>query len=160
MSANVLSDNRLLEALELSLHKKLFDPQRMIIEITENVVATHMETAMSFIHQCKKYGIKFALDDFGVGLSSFSQLKRLPVDYLKIDGSFIQQICHSDIDKQFVKSMVNIARCLNIVTVAEYVEDKQTEEILNALGVGYTQGFYYSKPGEVSKVIERGKNML
>ena len=160
LSANALSDENLLQLLKTNVENKKFDPSRMIIEITESVVTTHTGMAIKFINSCKQIGIKFALDDFGVGLSSLSNLKIFPVDYLKIDGSFIQNICKSEVDKQFVKSMIEISSVLNIKTIAEYVEDKQTMELLVKLGIDHLQGYYHGKPDSIDSWQQKGKIKL
>lgn len=94
----------------------------------------------------KNIGCQFALDDFGVGYPSFSQLKNLPVDYLKIDGSFIKNLSENSVDRHLVKAIVEVARGLEKSTIAEFVEDESTLQLLQQLGVNYAQGYYIGEP--------------
>jgi EAL domain-containing protein (putative c-di-GMP-specific phosphodiesterase class I) len=94
----------------------------------------------------KSIGCKFSLDDFGSGLSSFSYLKNLPVDYLKIDGGFIRNIEHDQMDMEFVKSINQIGHTLGVETIAEFIENQHTAEILERLGVDFGQGFHIMEP--------------
>ena len=91
-------------------------------------------------------GCKFAIDDFGAGYSSFDYLKSLPVDYIKIDGAFIRDICEDVIDQTIVRSICEIARASGKQTIAEYVQDAATLDLLGELGVDYAQGFHIGKP--------------
>jgi EAL domain-containing protein (putative c-di-GMP-specific phosphodiesterase class I) len=113
-------------------------------------------------------GCRFALDDFGVGLSSFSYLKNLPVDYLKLDGCFVKNMVNDSIDKSMVKAINHIGHTMNIKTIAEFVEDDETLRAVREIGVDYAQGFVIAKPlpieiglyGEPVEVQfpERGEN--
>ena len=150
ISANALNDSRLLTLLTDNITNNTFNPEQMIIEITENTVATHIDSATNFINHCKSLGVNFALDDFGVGLSSFTHLKHLPVDYLKLDGSFIENICDNKIDEQFVVSMIAISQALKIKTVAEFVSNSDSEQLLRKIGIDFTQGYYYGKPDKIT----------
>jgi EAL domain-containing protein (putative c-di-GMP-specific phosphodiesterase class I) len=94
----------------------------------------------------REMGCQFALDDFGSGLSSFGYLKKLPVDYLKIDGMFIRDILNDETDRIVVKSIIDIARTLNIKTVAEFVENDELIEVVRDLGADYAQGFAIGRP--------------
>jgi EAL domain-containing protein (putative c-di-GMP-specific phosphodiesterase class I) len=91
-------------------------------------------------------GIRFALDDFGVGYSSFHHLKRLPVDFLKIDGSFVRDLTHSHADREIVAAMVKIAQGLNIKTIAEAVHSEAVLNITREIGVHYAQGYWIARP--------------
>jgi EAL domain-containing protein (putative c-di-GMP-specific phosphodiesterase class I) len=94
----------------------------------------------------RQMGCQFALDDFGSGLSSFSYLKKLPVDFVKIDGSFVRDLMHDKTDKIFVKSIIDIAHALNIRAVAEFVENDEILQTVRGLGADYGQGFALGKP--------------
>jgi EAL domain-containing protein (putative c-di-GMP-specific phosphodiesterase class I) len=98
----------------------------------------------------QKHGCEFALDDFGAGFSSLNYVKTLPIDYIKIDGSFISNMRRDPIDKAMVQSFVQIGRTLDKKTIAEFVEDQETLLLLKKLGVDYVQGFHVSRPaGEI-----------
>lgn len=122
---------------------------QLIFEITETAAVKHMAQAGYFISTLKSMGCRFALDDFGVGFSSYRHLKQLDVDWVKIDGSFIRNIERSHSDQIFVRSTVDIAASFNIKTVAEYIETDATNEHLKMLGVGYGQGYYLGRPEEL-----------
>jgi len=94
----------------------------------------------------KEMGCRFVLDDFGKGLSSFSYLKNLPVDYLKIDGEFVRNLTSDPIQAALVGSIHDIGQVMGLMTIAEAVEDRETLEALKEIGVDYVQGFYFSKP--------------
>jgi diguanylate cyclase (GGDEF)-like protein/PAS domain S-box-containing protein len=122
-------------------------PGRVVFEVTETAAVAEMAKAKSFIATMKKLGYRFSLDDFGVGFSSFSYLKHLPVDQIKIDGSFIRHLDTNREDQIFVRAIVQVARELGMETVAEFVENKTTLELLLDMGVDFVQGYYVGKPG-------------
>ena len=116
------------------------NPAQIVFEITESSAVSQIESARFFIKGLKEIGCQFALDDFGTGFSSFAYLKYLPVDYLKIDGTFIRDIINDKVDQALVKSIHHIARSLDIKTIAEYVENEATLKLLSAMGIDYVQG--------------------
>ncbi len=122
------------------------DPHQICLEITETTAISNMSRATSFIRRLKSLGMTFALDDFGNGFSSFSYLKILPVDYLKIDGSFVRGIADDPIDLSLVQSVNSIGHVMGMKTIAEYVKDLRTREILEEIGVDYLQGYEIAKP--------------
>jgi EAL domain-containing protein (putative c-di-GMP-specific phosphodiesterase class I) len=124
------------------------DPSLLTFEITETAAITNLAAATQFIHKLKDIGCQFSLDDFGSGFCSFTYLKNLPVDKLKIDGAFIRNLAHSPVDQAMVLSMNQIAHALGKVTVAESVEDGETFELLRKYNVDYAQGHYLGKPTE------------
>lgn len=128
----------------------------LCLEITETSAIINLSKCIAFMEKLLKLGVTFALDDFGTGVSSFSYLKNMPVDYLKIDGSFIQDICNNEIDEIVVKSIVAAARAMEILTVAEYVSDQAILDKVTELGIDFAQGFGLSKP-EPLLPIERIK---
>ena len=99
--------------------------------------------------EMKQHGIKFALDDFGTGLSSLTYLKQFPVDYLKIDGSFIKDIVNAPIDRSLVEAINKMAHTLELEAIAEYVESKEIFDLLSEMKVDYVQGYYIDRPSQV-----------
>ncbi|BAU48391.1 diguanylate cyclase [Sulfurifustis variabilis] len=123
------------------------DPARLVFEITETAALRDVRQAQHFMAELKSAGIRFALDDFGAGFGSFSYLRSLPVDYIKIDGAFVRDLARTACDRLFVTAMVDVARGLGIQTIAEHVSDEQTVTVLRAHGVDHAQGFYIGRPG-------------
>jgi diguanylate cyclase (GGDEF)-like protein len=130
---------------ELAAHR--VDPTRLVFELTETAAIAEMARARNFIGDMKRLGYRFALDDFGAGFSSFSYLKHLPVDMLKIDGAFVRHLDSNREDQIFVRAIVQVARELGLETVAEFVESRQVFDLLTDIGVDYVQGFYIGAPG-------------
>lgn len=116
------------------------------IEITETAAITHLVDAIELIKKLKEEGCRFALDDFGTGLASFSYLKSLPVDYLKIDGSFVKDILHDTMDFTIVESVNNLAHALGLKTIAEFVESDAIARKLKTMGVDFAQGYFIGEP--------------
>lgn len=121
-------------------------PQTICFEITETAAIANFDQARNFINELKKLGCRFALDDFGSGLSSFAYLMNLPVDYLKIDGVFVKNITQNLISQAIVEGFNRIAHAMNIETVAEFVEDEAILGKLREIGVDYAQGYGISRP--------------
>lgn len=122
------------------------DPSNLVFEITETAAVDNIEKAVVFTEDLRKLGCGIALDDFGVGFSSFHYLKHLHVDIIKLDGSFVRGIADDRFDRIFVKSMSDMARALNIVTVAEFVENEDVVSVLRDMGVDMGQGFHLGRP--------------
>lgn len=114
--------------------------EKICFEITETNIISNFESAIDFIYRVKSHGCKFSLDDFGSGMSSFSYLKTLNVDYLKIDGSYVHNIVNNPIDRAMVEAVNKIGHAMGIETIAEYVEDKEILHVLAEIGVDYAQG--------------------
>jgi diguanylate cyclase (GGDEF)-like protein/PAS domain S-box-containing protein len=129
---------------ELAAHR--VDPKRLVFELTETAAIAEMARARNFIGDMKRLGYRFALDDFGVGFSSFSYLKHLPVDMLKIDGAFVRHLDRNREDQIFVRAIVQVARDLGLETVAEFVESREVFDLLTDIGVDYVQGYYVGTP--------------
>ena len=121
-------------------------PETICFEITETVAITNIEQAVTFINQLKQLGCSIALDDFGSGMSSFNYLKHLPIDYLKIDGSFVQNIVSDKVDYATVECFNHISQIMNIKTIAEFVENKAILDNLKQIGVDYAQGYGIEMP--------------
>jgi len=121
-------------------------PEMLVFEVTETVAIKNIETAKHFIKEMKRFGCKFSLDDFGSGLSSFGYLKELSVDYLKIDGSFVRDVLNDPTCRAIVSAFNQLSHELGMETVAEFVEDSETEAMLKALGIDFAQGYGVGKP--------------
>jgi len=118
----------------------------VIFEITETAAIENIDTAIEFVNEIRELGCLFSLDDFGAGFSSFKYLRSLPVEFVKIDGSFIVNILKDSANEAMVRAIHQIAHALGKVTVAEYVEDAETIDLLREIGIDYGQGFYWGKP--------------
>ena len=153
LSGQSLSDPRFLNFLVGALSDSGLPPQWFCFEITETAAVANIAQAQRFIQVLRGMGCAFALDDFGSGLSSFAYLKRLPVDYLKIDGSFVRNIVHDETDYAMVKSIQQIGNVMAIRTVAEFVENMAIAERLQELGVDYLQGYALGKPRPLGEFL-------
>ncbi|MBK6597358.1 MAG: diguanylate cyclase [Proteobacteria bacterium] len=122
-------------------------------EITETAAVASFSQANRFIQALRELGCKFALDDFGTGLSSFGYLKHFPVDYLKIDGSFVREILHDPIDREMVRSINEIGHLTGKLTIAEFAENAEIIQMLTSLGVDYAQGYGVAQPQRVLKAV-------
>ena len=129
---------------QLSIHQ--IPPETICFEITETAAIANISSARRFIQALKKLGSRFSLDDFGTGLSSFSYLKNLPVDYIKIDGGFVKEILSNDIDRAMVEMIARMANVMGKSSIAEFVENEQILEKLRDIGVDYAQGYVFGKP--------------
>ena len=118
----------------------------LCFEVTETTAISNLNKAAQLMHEFKAMGCGFALDDFGIGMSSFAYLKYLPVDYIKIDGVFVRDMADDPMDQAIVEAINRIAHILGMKTVAEYVEDATILERLRAIGVDYAQGYFVAKP--------------
>lgn len=119
---------------------------KLCFEVTETSALSNLNKAIQFIQKLSNKGCKFSLDDFGTGMASFHYLYKLPVNYLKIDGSFITDIAKDPIKKEMVIAMQKIAELMELETVAEFVENEEIIEELDKIGIHYHQGYYYSEP--------------
>ena len=146
LSSRTLEDENILQLLKSLLSSINLGDSYLIFEVTETSAITNIDAAQHFITELKKLGCKFALDDFGTGFSSFSYLKHLPVDFIKIDGQFVQNMHKDTIDSTMVTSMNDIAHSLGMRTIAEYVENVETIRLLSQSGVDYIQGNIVSTP--------------
>lgn len=121
-------------------------PDRIVFEITETSASANIMSATRFMLTLKGCGFRFALDDFGSGMSSFTYLKKLPVDFLKIDGAFIRDILSDPVDYAMVRSINELGQLLGKETIAESVESMDIAEELRNIGIDYVQGYAYAKP--------------
>lgn len=141
-----LGDEDLLKFIEESLQKSNIDSSRIGFEVTETSAVKDLSRAERWIRSLKKIGCRFALDDFGIGFSSFSYLRMLPVDYLKIDGSFVRNLDKDLTHRALVQAMNAVSHALNKKTIAEFVENENVMRILTEMGIDYGQGYYLGKP--------------
>ncbi|WP_312565898.1 EAL domain-containing protein [Comamonas sp.] len=146
LSGASLGDNELLEFIRHNILEHGVAAEKLCFEITETSAIASMESATSMITELRKLGCRFSLDDFGSGMASFKYLQQLPVDYLKIDGSFVQDMLKNPSNHAMVEAIHHIGRVLGKHTVAEFVSDAATFEALKAMGVDYAQGFYIAPP--------------
>jgi diguanylate cyclase (GGDEF)-like protein len=152
LSALSLGNEEFLEFVNTRIKEDQLPPHKICFEITETAAITHLSTAICFIRELKGQGCHFALDDFGSGLCSFAYLKNLPVDYLKIDGTFVKDIVDDPIDLAMVKSINDVGKLLGLQTVAEFVENPAILEKLQALEVNYVQGYTIAPPKPLGKM--------
>jgi diguanylate cyclase (GGDEF)-like protein/PAS domain S-box-containing protein len=131
-----------------------FDPRVLCFEITETAAITHLADAASFIDGIRRLGVKVSLDDFGSGVSSFGYLKSLAVDYLKIDGQFIRQLVDDALDRATVRCFRDVANVVGVRTIAEWVEEPATREVLRELGIDYLQGYLAHRPEPLAGVLD------
>lgn len=146
LSGQSINSEDFLELLTELLEYGNVPAEKITFEITETVAAESLVFTKRFIKAIKEFGCKFSLDDFGSGYSSYSYLKNLNVDYLKIDGAFVKDIVNNKADVAIVKSMNEIAHSLGLKTIAEYVENDEIRQVLNEIGVDYGQGYGIHKP--------------
>ncbi len=147
LSGRVVNDPELPELLKKLLQSSGIEPARLIFEITETAAVEDISAASQLVDEIRALGCKFALDDFGVGFSSFYYLKQLAVDYVKLDGAFIRELTTSHEDQVFTKALVEVARGMGKQTVAEFVESDETLQLLKRFGVDYAQGYFIAPPG-------------
>jgi EAL domain-containing protein (putative c-di-GMP-specific phosphodiesterase class I) len=146
LSGKSVGNVELLALIKREIAATGVDPTRIVFEITETAVFHNLELVQQFVRDAKQLGCRFALDDFGVGFSSFYYIKQLDIDYLKIDGSFIRNLLDSANDRVFVQAMVEISRVYGMKVIAEWVENAETVNLLKDLGVDYGQGYHFGKP--------------
>lgn len=147
LSGKSLSDPALQDFISFNLSQQSVEPNRLSFEITETAAVVNFEHARVFIKDLKDLGCKFALDDFGVGFSSFTYLRELPVDHIKIDGSFVRNLDQDPINQVLVRSIHEMAKALDKKTIAEFVENEAILHILQEIGVDYAQGYHLGRPG-------------
>jgi diguanylate cyclase (GGDEF)-like protein/PAS domain S-box-containing protein len=153
LSGNSLNDTGIAQYISDMAKQYDIETDMICFEITETTAIKNLQNAKSFIKDLKGKGFKFALDDFGSGLSSFQYLKNLPVDYLKIDGSFVADMVNNNIDHAMVAAINEVGHVMGIETIAEYVENDQIISKLQKLGVDYGQGYGIEQPGPLDDFL-------
>lgn len=146
ISGKHVGDERFLDFLSSTIAHSGADPQKLIFEITETAAVRDLEQAIRFITALKDMGCRFALDDFGVGFTSFVYLKEMHVDFIKIDGFFIRRLHEHRYDQGIVRAMTSVAKEMEMKTIAEFVERQEVIPLLKKFGVDYAQGFLIGKP--------------
>ncbi|HEC12105.1 MAG TPA: EAL domain-containing protein [Acidiferrobacteraceae bacterium] len=153
LSGTSLSDDHFMSAVSDLFEELNIPPHKICFEITETAAIADLTAAMRFVNKFKHLGCEFSLDDFGSGLSSFGYLKTLPVDYLKIDGSFIKDIATDPIDLAMVKSINDIGHVMGMRTIAEFVENDDILSRLRVIGVDYVQGYGIRHPFPLEELL-------
>lgn len=146
LSGASLSDSKFISALDNLLRERPQLSTHLCFEVTESVAIANIDRTQKLLSVLRQNGCQLALDDFGVGMSSFTYLKRLEVDYVKIDGSFIRDILSDDIDREVVRLMNDFCHTVKIATVAEYVESQAIYDVVKDMGIDFAQGFCISEP--------------
>lgn len=152
LSGQSMSDDKFLDFVIDQFDVSGLDPSLICFEITETAAIASYAKATHFIETLKDLGCKFALDDFGTGHASFGYLKQFPVDYLKIDGSFVKGIVSDPIDREMVRTINEIGHLTGKKTIAEFAENQEIIKILRELGVNYAQGFGFSQPEQIIRI--------
>lgn len=152
LSAQAFGDERLLPLIQELLVKYQVKPERIIFEVTESASLSNLTATQRMINQLMDLGCEFSIDDFGTGFSTFSYLKQLPANCVKIDGSFVKDMLNNPIDMALVRAICDIAKALNKTTVAEFVENEATLIKLQQLGVDYLQGYHISRPQHITDI--------
>ena len=158
LSAQAFNNANLLNIIAESLKLHNVSPERLTFEITESASISNLVATTAMITQLQKIGCQFSIDDFGTGFSTFSYLKQLPANQVKIDGSFVKDMTQDSIDKALVNAIKDISHSLGKTCVAEYVEDQETFELLEEIGVDYAQGYFIGKPISAPE-IRKQKNI-
>jgi diguanylate cyclase (GGDEF)-like protein/PAS domain S-box-containing protein len=153
LSANSLNDAKFLPFLLSLLQRSPIAPSALTFEITETSLINNLLNASSVIEQVRATGCKVALDDFGVGMSSFSYLRSFRVDYIKIEGSFVRNMPHSAVDMTIVRSINNIAHEVGAQTIAEFVEDEEILKCVTELGIDFAQGYALGRPEPIDTLL-------
>ena len=146
ISGHSLSNENFLDTCIQKISDSRVPAEKLCFEITETAAIANLSNAKIFMSELKEKGCCFALDDFGSGLSSFAYLKNLPVDYIKIDGAFIRDLLVDPVDSEMVIAINRLGHVMDKQTIAEFVENNETLNMLKKIGVDYVQGYGISKP--------------
>jgi diguanylate cyclase (GGDEF)-like protein/PAS domain S-box-containing protein len=158
LSGQSLADEKFLPFVIEQFQHSGIDGRLICFEITETAAIASYSQANRFIHALKEIGCRFALDDFGTGLSSFGYLKHFPVDFLKIDGSFVKEILHDPIDREMVRSINEIGHLTGKQTIAEFAENAEIITMLRGMGVDYAQGYGVDKPRQLREGLSDARD--
>jgi EAL domain-containing protein (putative c-di-GMP-specific phosphodiesterase class I) len=153
LSGATFGDDDFVEYVRRQFDIHRIPPGMICFEITETSAIANIPSAKRLIQALKKLGCRFSLDDFGTGMSSFSYLKHLPVDFIKIDGSFVTEMLNSAMDRAMVEMIVHIAKVMGKRTIAEFVESDEVVAALRKIGVDYAQGYAIGKPAPFETMV-------
>lgn len=154
LSGHSMNDDSFLDFIFEKLVETQVPRNKVIFEVTETTAVANLEDAADFIREMREIGCRFSLDDFGAGQSSYAYLKHLPVDFIKIDGSFVKNIANDDVDYAMVKSITDMGHFLEKSIVAEFVSDQDIYDTVEDIGVDYVQGYHLGKPVYLDELIE------
>jgi EAL domain-containing protein (putative c-di-GMP-specific phosphodiesterase class I) len=160
LSGQSLGDDDILEFIEEEIGRSGLPTSSLCFEITESAAVSNLDKAQSFIDRLRYLGFGISLDDFGAGLSSFAYLKNFNVDILKIDGGFIRDISENRISESMVAAITQVAKVMELKTVAEYVGSEKTRKLITRLGVDYAQGHFVGKPVPIETVLAAHSQLL
>jgi EAL domain-containing protein (putative c-di-GMP-specific phosphodiesterase class I) len=146
LSGQSLGDEGFLAFVLEELESSGVDARRICFEITETAAISKLDSAIRFIRMVKSKGCRFILDDFGSGLSSFAYLRDLQVEFLKIDGEFVQNMMDDRVKRAMVESINQIGHVMGLTTIAEWVENRETLDALTEMGLDYAQGYWLCRP--------------
>ena len=158
LSGHSLGDQKFLDALIRRFRERAIPAHKICFEITETAAISNLADAARFVRALRELGCRFALDDFGSGLSSFAYLKTLPVDFLKIDGMFVRDITEDPVNLTMVRSINEIGQVMGKQTVAEFVESEAVLEKLREIGVDYAQGYFMGRPRPLEEITVRSSD--
>lgn len=158
VSAQSLQDDSFVDFIEARIAETGIPPDVLCFELTETSLVRYIDRAQRFVHRLQRLGCQVALDDFGTGYSSFAYLKVLPMDYLKIDGSFVRDLLENDLSKTIVTAVAQIADVIGAQTVAEHVENPMVRAWLRDAGINYLQGFAIHKPEPLAGILQQMNN--
>lgn len=154
LSAQSVTDDHFIDFAFSQLNRAGVEPERFMFEITETSAVTNFGKAARLINGLRSMGCRFALDDFGSGLSSFSYLKNLPLDVIKIDGAFVRDILSDPVDLETVKAINQVCHTMGLKTIAEFVESEEILEKLRMIGVDYVQGYHIKRPMPLEELLD------
>jgi diguanylate cyclase len=149
-----LLDPHLPDRIEYLLDHWQADPRLLMIEITESAIMANVEQSLTILNRLRAMGLRLAIDDFGTGYSALSYLRRLPVDEIKIDQSFVKDMARDENDAAIVRSVIELGHSLGLQVIAEGVEDQATCELLQRLGCDVAQGYYICRPMAATDLID------
>jgi EAL domain-containing protein (putative c-di-GMP-specific phosphodiesterase class I) len=152
LSGHSLADDTFQDMLRRTLSETTIPAESLCFEITETAVISNLGRAKRFVGELREMGCHMALDDFGSGLSSFGYLKQFPIDYIKIDGSFIKHVANDDTDRAIVEAINHVGHVCKVKTVAECVEDDASLKVLRDLNVDYAQGLVVGAPKPLADI--------
>ena len=155
LSGQSLGDDEILAFIEDEIRRTGVPARCLCFEVTESAAVSNLTKAQQFLNRLSEIGCAIALDDFGAGLSSFAYLKNFSVDILKIDGGFIRDITENRISESMVAAITQVAKVMELETVAEYVEHEQVRKLLKSIGVNYAQGHLSGKPVPLADALRR-----